>query len=159
MIEVSLSPSEQFQAAHIGCQRHLAALQAGLTDKHAAKTCTDPWALHIEGAAGELAFAKATNRYWPATVNNFHDPDLMNGVQVRTRSSHSHDLIVREGDSDLHTFVLVTGRMPVYRVHGWIKGRDAKQLRFWNNPGGHGPAFFIPQGHLTEIDARVRKAA
>lgn len=148
-------------AANIGAQRHIEALTDGLQDKYAArrKKDADPWGLHIEGAAGELAFARAVDRYWSGPVGNFKDADLGTRVQVRTRGHHSHDLIVREADNPAHAYALVTGRAPNFQVHGWIWGRDAKQECWRANHGGHGWAFFVPQQALTQIHARAHARA
>lgn len=161
MIEVTLTQPELQHALHVGGTRHIEALLEGRQDQHGAKKAKDVWGLHIEGACGELAFSKATGRYWSGPVGNFKEADVGDRVQVRTRTHHNQDLIVREGDNPSHAYALVTGRAPEFRVHGWIWGRDAKQPRWLRDYGGHGPAFFVPKEALTQIHARggVRAAA
>lgn len=159
MIPVSLTLAEIQHAGQIGVARHAEALLEGRQDQHGAKKARDVWGLHIEGACGELAFSKATGRYWSGPVGNFKEADVGDRVQVRTRTHHNQDLIVREGDRADHAFALVTGRAPDFVVHGWIWGRDAKQARWLRDYGGHGPAFFVPKEALRPIDTRAHARA
>lgn len=159
MIEVTLTPAELQHAAHIGAMRHIEALMEGRPSKYAAKRAKYPWGLHIEGACGELAAAKALDLHWTGPVNNFKEADIGDRIQVRTRSKHTHDLIVRWSDNDEHWFVLVTGTAPSFRVHGAILGRTAKCKKWLRDYGGHGPAFFVPKEVLRPIDARTRVEA
>lgn len=148
MIEVSLEPFEVRLAAGVGMSRHVAALEKGLPDRHGFSG--DGWKVHIEGALGELVVAKALNRFWSGSVNTFKGGDV-GRLQVRTRSSHTYDLIVRSSDADEEYFVLVTGQCPHYRVHGWIKGADAKQPQWVQSHGDRPAAWFIPQNALKPL--------
>ena len=159
MIEVTLTQAELEHAATIGARRHIEALLEHRQDRYAAKKAKDLWGLHIEGACGELAFARAVDRYWAGPVNNFKDADLGDKVQVRTRTHHNQDLIVREGDSPDHAYVLVTGKAPEFRVWGWIWGRDAKREEWHANYGGYGWAYFVPKDALRPVDTRARERA
>lgn len=152
MIAVELTWSEVLLASMVGVRRQVAAMERDLPDGRCA---SDPWNIHIEGAAGEMAFAKATNRYWAAPVNTFHDGGDVGDVQVRTRSKHHYELIVRNDDRDSDWFVLVTGTAPKFVVHGWIQGRAAKRPEWERQHGGFAPAFFVPQEALTSFADRV----
>lgn len=109
------------------------------------------WQVHVEGAMGEAACAKALGTYNPMTVNTFKGPDIGKKIQVRTRSRACYDLIVRANDDDDEAFILVTGTCPKYTVRGWCWGREAKQARHLKNHGGHGEAWFVPAEHLRPI--------
>lgn len=110
---------------------------------------------HVEGVLGETAYAKDINVYYTPTVNTFKKPDV-NGRQVRCRSQHDWELIVRPDDPNDEPFVLVTmdWREPdKFRVyHGEIWGREAKLHREWfEDHGDYGkPAYFVPQEFLFE---------
>lgn len=151
MIPVTLDWFEVLQAGQVGLQRHVEALRQGLPNRYGAETAKSGLGLHIEGACGELALAKAMNWYWSGTVNTFRTGGDVGEVQVRTRSSHDYDLIVREADSDTATFVLVTGTMPSYRVHGHVKGAAAKNPDWLAHHGNRPNAYFVPQWRLTPI--------
>lgn len=141
-------------ASEVGRMRKLASLKNG--NKHTHGFDGIGWSEDIEGACGELAVAKFLGIYWNGSVNTFKAPDLPNGIQVRTRSKHDYDLIVRTGDPDNERFILVTGRCPEFRIQGWLYGRDAKQDQFRQTFGGRPEAFFVPVDHLNPMDTFMR---
>ena len=148
-MEVVLDHSELELAAAVGLRRQLASLRDQREDRHG---FSGPgWTIHIEGACGELAVAKAMGRYWNGGVDTFKAPDLSGSIQIRTRSNADYDLIVRPNDADEDLFILVTGRAPEFTVHGWIKGRDAKQEQWSRTYGDRPPAFFVPQSALNRL--------
>lgn len=150
-IEVRLTWPEVLVAATVGVMRQIEALRQGRLDQHGA----DPengWTFHIEGACGELAAARAANRYWPATVNTFKNgSDLLGGVDVRTRSRSDYELLVRQEDADHRPYVHVVGACPAYKVRGWLFGKDAKQPQWLQSHGGRPPAFFVPNEALRDM--------
>lgn len=105
----------------------------------------------IEGALGEMAVAKYLNCYWDSSVDTWKEPDLAGLIQVRTRTQHHWDLIVRHKDADHEVYVLATGRAPSYILRGWIRGADAKQPQYLKNHGSYHPAFFVPQKDLQPM--------
>ena len=135
-------------ASEIGRLRQLASVKAGRQDQHG--FAGDGWSEHIEGACGEQAVAKALNVYWDGSIDSFKRDDLP-GLQVRTRSNHQWDLLIRPNDPDQAVYVLVTGRCPSYRVHGWIHGHEAKQACWLRDYGNRPPAYFVPQSALRPI--------
>ena len=148
MIEVTLEYYEVAQAAHVGQLRNLSAMSRGYETKIPGRE----WQAHIEGACGEIAVAKAAGKYWGGSINTFKDGgDIAStGWEVRTRSSHDHDLIIRDSDPDGRVFILVTGLSPTFRIHGWIKSEDAKREEWRKDYGGHGLAYFLPQKLLKK---------
>jgi hypothetical protein len=149
-IVIKLSWSELANAAMIGIYRHMMAVSKGLPDKHGREGLG--WNDHVEGAAGEMAAAKACNLYWCAPVNTFKNGgDVGDSLQVRTRSRHEYELIVRPDDRDGDCFVLVTGKAPDFIVRGWMSGADAKQDDWWKTHGDRPGAWFVPQSALREI--------
>lgn len=149
MIEVRLTPIEVAVAAMVGVNRQNTAIRDGRPDRHGFEG--PGWNVHIEGAAGEMAVAKALGIYWPCAVNTFKMPDV-GRLQVRTRSDKKYDLIVRHCDSPHEVFVLVIGRVPTFEVVGWIKGVDAQRDEWLQDYGGRPPAWFVPQKALVSID-------
>lgn len=146
MHDVTLSWSEAAMAIEVGCMRQVASLKAGRQDAHGMDK--EGWSEHIEGACGELALAKHLGVYWDGAVDTFGREDLPGGIQVKTRSQHHYDLLVRLGDRDDHRFVLVTGRCPNYTVRGWILGRDAKRPEYLKDYANRAPAYFVPKEKL-----------
>jgi hypothetical protein len=151
MIAVQLTSSELMLAGVIGSARHTASLQRGREDQHG-YAGQDPWQIHIEGAAGEIAFCKAFGIYWPASVNTFKRADVPPDIQIKTRSKASYDLIVRRNDDPDYRYVLVTGTAPAYQLRGWIWGREARQDEFLAEHGGREAAWFIPPDRLMTLE-------
>lgn len=149
-MDVTLTAHEMATAAWVGVRRQVESKRKGLQDKHGFSG--DGWGMHIEGAGGEMALAKYLGVYWDGSVNTFKRDDLP-GIQVRTRSSHGYELLVRPADSKDEVFVLVTGQMPSYRIRGWIRGADAMRLEWLKAHGGRPPAFFVPHGALKPMEA------
>ena len=133
--------------------RQVESLRSGNKNRYAAKN-DKAWQLHIEGALGEMAAAKVLGVYWSSSVNGFKHPDV-GAWQVRTRSSHDYDLIVRDSDAPGSRYVLVTGSMGLYRVHGWVYGHEARRKEWRKNHGQHGVAWFVPQAALRPVDEMV----
>lgn len=154
-MNVNLEWFEVSRAALVGVSRNVEAMRKGCVNR---LPVNDEWSIHILGALGECAFAKATNRYWNGSVNTFKSGgDVGDNIQIRTRSKHSYDLIVRDGDKDDDVFVLVTGGPTEFAIHGWMPAREAKQPKFRANYGGYGEAYFIPKSALRPIDPLVCK--
>ena len=143
---ITLSWHEAAMASHVGWMRQVKALASGRPDKHGFEGAG--WSEHCEGACGELALARSLNIYWDGSVDTFKAPDV-GPVQVRTRSRHNYELLVRDADSDDEVFVLITGLCPAYRIHGWLSGREAKQTEFLQTYGNRPAAYFVPQSHLN----------
>lgn len=156
-MKVTLDWSELELAAAVGLRRQISSMRDQREDKHG---FSGPgWTIHIEGACGELAVAKALGRYWNGSVDNFRGPDIpdqevraaFGRIQIRTRSNAYYDLIVRPDDADQDVFILVTGRAPEFEVHGWIRGREAKQEMWLRTYGDRPPAYFVPQAALRRL--------
>ena len=149
-VEITLTPYELMLGSSVGCMRQISALKACLPDKHGAEA--GGWKLHIEGALGEIAAAKALGYYWSGSINTFKDPDLSRNIQVRTRSKNEYELIVRREDRDDDFFVLVTGVSPNYLVRGWLSGRESKRSNWLATHGGRESAYFVPHQALRNMD-------
>lgn len=147
MTRVHLEAFECRMAAEVGLRRQLAKL--GQHDAHGFNG--DGWGIHIEGAAGELAVAKALNLYWSGSVDTFKVGGDVGSLQVRTRSRSDYDLIVRAADRDGDLFVLVTGKMPDLWVRGWMYGKEAKSSEFEQTYGDRPKAWFVPAAHLRRV--------
>ncbi len=154
-MRVTLSPYELSMAAQVGSRRQIEALTKGLPDKHGFGG-EDGWTVHIEGACGEMAVASALGRYWSGSVNTFKSGGDVGTVQVRTRSRHDYDLIVRRDDRDNDIFILVTGLAPRFEVRGWIRGADARRSEWLRTHGNRPAAYFVPQTALMPIKGGAR---
>ena len=109
--------------------------------------------IHLMGAIGEVACAKALNIFPSLRVNQFSGgaPDLLPDWEVRYRSKEDYDLIVRQRDDDDRRYILVRGQPPVLDVVGWIRGGDAKRAEWLKNYKGLGSAYFVPADCLIQL--------
>lgn len=157
-MDITLTWSEVALAASVGMRRHMEALRVNRADSHG-RGVDNGWTDHIEGACGEAAAAKALDIYWNGSVNTFKTGGDVGPYQVRTRSDHTFDLIVREDDADDRVFILVRGRVPNFDVVGWIRASDAKCAKWVQTYGGRPPAYFVPASALHALaELRVRRA-
>src|SRR5262245_14237971 len=147
VVESTLDWYELLQAAIVGSQRQVKRLREGMHDAHGYNG--DGWSIHIEGAAAEMAYAKATNRYWSVPVaDDFRSvPGDVGTVQIRSTPRPNGCLILHPGDRDDAPFVLAIGRAPAFDFVGWGYAGDLKRREYWREDTGR-PAFFVPQDAL-----------
>jgi hypothetical protein len=149
--EVRLEEFELRLAAMVGAERYIQAITRKLQELHGDDN-DSTWATHIEGACGEMAYAKFRGIYWNGSVNTFRAPDVGSRIQIRTRSRHDYELFVRPTrDKDDDIFVLVTGKAPIFWVRGFMRGIDAKKPEWLKDHGGRPPAHFIPNEALRKF--------
>lgn len=148
-MDVDLTWGEATIAGHVGLLRQIKALQHGRTERYG--RAANPWASHIEGAAGEYVVARALDRHWSGALNpNGVD---VGPVEVRTRGGSDYDLVIRPKDADDTPVVLVTGRIPRFRIAGWILAGDAKRAEWWRSYDGRPPYFYVPQAALKPLES------
>jgi hypothetical protein len=111
--------------------------------------------VHLLGAAGEVAVAS----YLGLKHELFKEKEAkrgsedLPGIDVKTRSRHSYDLIVQKGENPDKRFVLVTIQDQKTLLHGWCYGEEAMQDRFWADPAGGRPAYFVGQSFLRPMES------
>ena len=111
--------------------------------------------IHLLGAAGEVAVASYLNlkgELFKETEAKKNSDDLP-GIDVKTRSKSSYDLLVQRGSDPQKKFVLVTIENQQTLLHGWCYGHEALQERFWADPARGRPAYFVPKEALHSMDA------
>jgi hypothetical protein len=109
--------------------------------------------IHLLGAAGEMAVASHLGLkefLYKETEAKRGSCDLP-GIDVKTRSRHSYDLIVQKNESPNKKFVLVTIQDKKTVIHGWIRGKDAMKEQYWSDPAGGRPAYFVPKTALMPM--------
>lgn len=150
MINIELTWTELWLASEVGKLRQFESLRKGLPDKHGFEG--GGWEIHIQGAAGEMAVAKALGMYWGGSVNTFKTEADVGAFEIRTRSRSDYDLLVRPDDNDNAVFIHVTGQAPKFQIHGWLKGSEAKRPEFSQAYGNRAPAYFVPAKFLKPIE-------
>jgi len=158
MIEVELNWVELWLASEIGKLRQFESLRKGLPDKYGFEGAG--WNLHILGASGEMAAAKALGIYYGGSVNTFRTQADVGSLEIRTRSKDSYELLVRPDDKDQAIYVHVTGSNTKFKVHGWLFGKEAKEEQYLQTHGGRDPAYFVPFSalkNLSDLKALLKK--
>lgn len=148
-IRIVLDDLELRYGRAVGKERHSEALRLDRQDAH--DFAGDPEQIHIDGALGELACAKALNVYYVPTVNTFQRGGDVGPYQVRTRSDLSYQLIVRANAVDEDIYILVRGGGDTYMVVGWIRAGAAKRPEWLQPHGGRERAYFVPDVYLSEM--------
>lgn len=149
---IELEHSEIAHAAITGLMRHLQNLRKGRKHAYGA-SAENGWAMHIEGACGELALAKHFGCYY-AGVGIFRGADVCGTEQCRTTTHPDGRLPIHPKDANDARFWLVTGCDGTYTIRGWIMGRDAKRREWWADPQKTGRfAYWVPQSELIFTDA------
>lgn len=148
-MRVSLKYTQVMTGAMVGLMREVKSRQAGL--KHIGGSIGDlskGWGINIEGALGEMAVAQALGLYWSGSVDTFtSEPDV--GIyEVRTRSKHEYELLIRPKDKDDTIYIHVTGLAPDFWIRGWMYAREAKRDEWKQTYGDRHPAWFVPNEML-----------
>lgn len=110
---------------------------------------------HLLGAAGEMAVASYLGLKRELYREDTAIPgscDLPNMIDVKTRKGHHRDLIVQRNENPSKKFVLVTIENKIILIRGWCLGKEAMLSKFWMDPAGGRPAYFVPQSSLRSIE-------
>lgn len=99
-----------------------------------------------------MSAAKAIGVEYVFTVNTFKKADLGEYTQVKGRTRHDYELLVRPDDDPQHLFICVTGIAPTLYVRGWLWGHEAMQLEYRQTHGGRPPAYFVPHKKLHPME-------
>jgi len=146
---IKLTPHNLFHAGMVGVSRHIKG--ASKKGRYGADNVKAGWQINCDGAAGEMAVAKAFNLYWDGALGNFNAKDV-GKLQVRTNPNDWGDLILHPKDDDEDIFILVLSHLaPTYRLKGWLKGADGKLKKWWRDGAKGRPAYFVPQSALSPI--------
>jgi hypothetical protein len=111
--------------------------------------------IHLLGAAGEMAVAShlGMKDFLYKETQAKKGSDDLPGIDIKTRSKHSYDLIVQRNESPDKKFVLVTIQDKTTLIHGWCYGRDAMKEEFWADPARGRPAYFVTKEHLRPMES------
>lgn len=144
--EIKLTTYEIMMAANVGVMRQVENIKYNAKQRYGADDETD-WQKHIESALTECAMAKYTNVFW--CKRDRSAPDV-GELEVRASQREDARLIIHKDDHDDRQYWLVTGKNGVYKIHGYMLGRDAKNQKYWTDPKTGRPAFFVPQSDLIK---------
>ena len=146
-----LSQTELMVAAYVGSGRNVQCLTRGYTPG-AGVGPENSWTLNIEGAAGEMATAKALGIYYEPIIGNLQADDV-GPYQVRANCSRKYDdTCLRQRDKPNRVYISVLSFCPDFELIGWIRGVDGK-LDEYLRPGepDRPPCFYVPRKALLPM--------
>jgi len=110
--------------------------------------------IHLLGAAGEMAVASylGMKEHLFKETEARRGSDDLPGMDVKTRSKASYDLIVQRQEDPEKIFVLVTIENQQTLIHGWCYGKEAMQEQYWADPARGRPAYFVGKEHLRPME-------
>ena len=110
--------------------------------------------IHLLGAAGEMAVAShlGMKDFLYKETQAKKGSDDLPGMDIKTRSKHSYDLIVQKQEDPRKKFVLVTIENQETLLHGWCYGHEAMKEEFWADPARGRPAYFVGKEHLRSME-------
>jgi hypothetical protein len=154
-IEFVFTEEERQQAMEEGQRRQSVNESKGLRGRNGgAWKGSKALDIHMLGAAGEMAVASylgMKDHLYKETEARRGSDDLP-GIDVKTRSKASYDLIVQKGEDSQRIFVLVTIERQRTLIWGWCYGHEAMQERFWADPARGRPAYFVGKEHLHPME-------
>jgi len=155
-IEFVFSEQERQQAMEEGLRRQRVNESKALRGRNGgAWKGSKALEIHLLGAAGEVAVASYLDmkeHLFKETEARRGSDDLP-GMDIKTRSKHSYDLIVQKREDPQKRFVLVTIQDQKTLLHGWCYGHEAMQEQFWADPAKGRPAYFIPRSVLHSMES------
>lgn len=137
---VELTSYEMEMAALVGVQRILENYDNGVSNLTYNASPTTMWQNGVNGALGEMVLAKAANRYWSKGERG--DTDV-NGMDVRTTAYESGSLILHPSDDDYRVSVLITGSIGKFKIVGYIRNKEGKEVGAWEERQKGRPCFYV----------------
>lgn len=154
-IEFVFSPAERQQAVAEGHRRQAVNEAKGLRGRNNGAWRGDKaLEIHLLGAAGEMAVASylGMKEHLFKEAEAKRGSDDLPGIDVKTRSKASYDLIVQRQSDPSRKFVLVTIEDQKTLIHGWCYGKEAMEGKYWADPARGRPAYFVPKSALRPMD-------
>jgi hypothetical protein len=154
-IEFVFSDEERQQAMEEGLRRQGFNESKGLRGRNGgAWQGSKALDIHLLGAAGEVAVASYLGLKHELFKDKEarRDSDDLPGIDVKTRSKHSYDLLVQKKSNPDRKYVLVTIENQRTLLHGWCYGKEAMKDEFWADPARGRPAYFVDKASLRSME-------
>jgi hypothetical protein len=154
--EITLSKVEIEIARLIGTYRSNESLKEGLLNRRESGLAFD-----IQNIAAKIVYAKYRDLYFDPSIDNFHGPDFKSNVKIRHTVYDTGKLIIRPQDDLNYYYVLITGKLPTFKIRGFIYGADAVRSEWHQDPqnkeGIKGECWMVSQEALIYIPPNKKK--
>jgi hypothetical protein len=154
-VEFTFSDEERQQAMEEGLRRQGVNESKGLRGRNGGVwKGSKALEIHLLGAAGEMAVAShlGMKEHLFKETEARRGSDDLPGMDIKTRSKHSYDLIVQKQEDPRKKFVLVTIENQKTLLHGWCYGEEAMREEYWADPARGRPAYFVPKLALRSME-------
>jgi len=154
MIEVKLTQADEVIAARVGLARAETAKVNGYQHRFPSispKTYFDEITNHVNGAAAEMAIAKALGLadFMP-TIDSFkHHADIGKQFECKWTKYESGHLIIGAHDRSDDIAILCVGTAPNLKVIGYLPVLDARKPRFKHDKS---ESWWVSQINLRPIE-------
>lgn len=161
--EVTLTPEQELRAATVGFELTRNALVKGYKSRHYGAS---RWGGGIESSGAELAVSILLELPWTAAERTDirageHIPDVGDAVEVRLsqalRGVQPSLYFDAERDFDDRFYVLCSGFMPTFRIHGFILGMHARRAE-WRHTYPERTVYRVPANELEPVRDRRRRS-
>lgn len=147
---VNLTKTELLIAWQIAAMQHTQNIKdnaredVGQAPKHTAEAMGH----RMLGCECEMAVAKWLNRFWTGGIGDFKAIDVGN-IEVRGVDNRKKRLILHKRDKSHLPYVLVDKLdCQTFDLVGWILCSEGQQEKYWQDPKGGRPAYFVPRSAL-----------
>ena len=154
-IEFVFTEEERQQAMDEGLRRQRVNEARGLRGRNGgAWKGSKALDIHLLGAAGEMAVASylGMKEHLFKETEARRGSDDLPGMDVKTRSKASYDLIIQRQEDPEKKFVLVTIENQQTLIHGWCYGKEAMDEKYWADPARGRPAYFVGKEYLRPME-------
>lgn len=131
----ALSKTDQALAKRVATKRYQAARKLNRNQLYGIDLSQYTVESETEYVGSELFCFRKLNLEVPLKWINEQKPDksgdVGEGLQVRHTKYSTGRLLLHPDDVGWHTFFLVTGSFPTYRLAGWIKAKEGKVQENW----------------------------
>lgn len=135
-------------AAAVGARRRIRSMREGRRERYAPEL-GDGWSRDVQGAAAEMAYAKAVDVYWGGDIDGFRRPDVGRYEVKHTEHENGH-LTIPLDESPESVLALVTGVAPRFVIRGHALARDVMRPEFLRRFPERS-VYWVPQSALRPV--------
>lgn len=156
---VTLTQSEALVAAIVAVLYEVQNLVLGRQDRYGADNRVAGLEAHFKGYRGEIAVAKATDRFWCGALGKLKARDVA-GLQVRA-TQPNYGLTLHDNDKDDDVFILAWVSGLKVDLRGWARASEGKvrdengKKIYWQPDGSLGKnwtaAYVLPAAKVREL--------
>jgi len=149
-MRIRLTESEMHHAEIIGKKRQSENISKGRKDAN--NFDGDGLGMHILGARGEMAVAKALGLPWDVKLGDLGAAEV-GPLQVRTGTWPGPHLLLHHNDRG--NFILVQADGRSFNLLGWIPTHEGKSQEYWQDRKAMRPCYWIPASNLRAMNELI----